>query len=38
MKVKILAFGIAKDIVGARKGEMDFSEEARGRLYYKGRR
>ena len=28
MKVKILAFGIAKDIVGARKGEMDFTEEA----------
>ncbi len=28
MKVKILAFGIAKEIVGSRKGEMDFSEEA----------
>lgn len=28
MKVNILAFGIAKDIVGARKGEMDFTEEA----------
>ncbi len=28
MKVKILAFGIAKEIVGARKGEMDVTEEA----------
>jgi len=28
MKVKILAFGIAKDIVGGQSGEMDFSEQA----------
>jgi len=28
MKVNILAFGIAKDIVGGKAGEMDFSEDA----------
>lgn len=28
MKVKILAFGIAKDIVGGKSGEMEFSENA----------
>jgi len=28
MKIKILAFGVAQDIVGARKGEMDVTEEA----------
>ncbi len=28
MKVKILAFGIAKDIVGGKSGEMDFTENA----------
>lgn len=28
MTVKILAFGIAKDIVGGKMGEMEFSENA----------
>lgn len=28
MKVRILAFGIAKDIVGGKAGEMEFSEDA----------